>query len=164
MTNSRTVFIRPHQGVSAVNFGMTRGEVERAMGCAPERFKRSDFALEEDFFKEIGAIVHYDEHGRCNAIAFARDLGTVLEYDGYRLFDHPAQDVRSWARMRDPALDPADGFTSKFLGLSMWADWIDEADLPPEDLSAPAMSFLIFRDGYHEQERARLQVAGLVDG
>ena len=98
------------------------------------------------------------------ASAFARDLGTVLEYDGYRLFDHPAQDVRSWARMRDPALDPADGFTSKFLGLSMWADWIDEADLPPEDLSAPAMSFLIFRDGYHEQERARLQVAGLVDG
>lgn len=104
----------------------------------------------------------YDEHERCSAIGITRYVGVDLEYEGYHLFAHPAREVREWARVRDPGLDPKYGFTSRLLGLNMWADWIDTPDLEPDELQDPALSFLVFRPGYYEEEQARMIRAGLI--
>jgi hypothetical protein len=157
-----TMIIHPHQGADRIRFGMSRDDVARVLGIAPRRFKSSIYSLEEDFFQSMDLCVMYDEHGRCNAISFGRNLGTDLEYEGYRLFAHPARTVRDWALAKDPQLDRKHGFTSKVLGLGMWADWIDVPDLAPEELQEPAMSFIIFRPGYYEEEQARLAAAGLI--
>jgi hypothetical protein len=70
--------------------------------------------------------------------------------------------VRAWALSRDPQLETVDGFTSKVLGLGMWADWIDETDLSASELAEPGASFIAFRPDYYEQERARMVAAGLL--
>ena len=154
--------VYPHQGVGPLRFGMTRAETERAVGMTPKRFVPNKYALEIDSFKELGLAVMYDQSGHSNAISFVRGFCVDLEYDGYRLFGHPAREVRAWALAKDPQLDPKDGFTSKALGLEMWADWIDESDLEPEMLVDSGMSFIIFRPGYYEEEQARMVAAGLV--
>lgn len=148
--------VYPHQGIGEVRFNMSRGEVERAMGSAPKRYVRNAPAPEEDFFEESGINVLYDKDGRCNAIGFGRGFNIDVEYDGYRLFAHPAGEVREWALAKDPSLDPTDGFTSKVLGLGMWSDWIDDTDLDSVQLKDPALSFLIFRPGYYEEDRPPL--------
>lgn len=158
------MIIYPHRGVDRIQFGMSRDEVERVMGVTPKRFTSSKYGLEEDFFEALGLFVLYDEHGKVNAVSVGRRVGTDLEYDNYQLFAHPARAVRDWALSKDPDLDPKDGFTSKALGLTMGADWIDEPDLGPDELSDPAEGFVIFRPGYWEQERARIAAAGLLPG
>jgi hypothetical protein len=154
-----------HHGVDGIRFGMSRGEVAACLGVEPERLRRGEYDLcDVDFFVTHGAKVGYDAEDRCNAIEFSRGFGIDLEYDGYRLFDHPAREVRDWALARDPLLDPKDGFISHVLGLGMWADWIDEPDLEPDELLNPGMSFIIFRPGYYEEEQARMVAAGLLPG
>lgn len=74
-------------------------------------------------------------------------------FEGYELFAHPALEVRRRALGRDQDLDGKDGFVSKVLGLSMYAPSIDE----PEAEDGRAESFLAFRLGSHEEERARLE-------
>jgi len=54
------------------------------------------------------------------------------------------------------------GFTSKSLGLGMWAEWIDEPDLGPDELQDPGAAFIVFRPGYYEEEQARMVAAGLI--
>jgi hypothetical protein len=159
-----TMTVYPHQGVDSLRFGMTRAETERAVGVTPKRFVPNKYSLEVDSFDELGLAVMYDEHGRSNAISFVRVPGVNVEYDGYRLFDHPALEVREWALAKDPQLDPTEGFTSKALGLGMWVDWVVESDLEPDELLDPAMSFIIFRPGYYEEEHERLVAAGLLPG
>ena len=159
---TRIMTVHPHTGVGELRFGMSRADVQRILRIAPKRFKSSVYSLEEDLFETLGMNVSYDEQGVCNAISVARGHATELEYNGYRLFAHPARVVREWARSWDPQLDPKDGFTSKLLGLGMWADWIDEAELDADELQDPAASFIIFRHGYYEEERARLASAGLI--
>jgi hypothetical protein len=156
--------VHPHQGVGPLRFGMTRAEAERAVCMIPKRYVPNKYALEVDSFDDLGLAVMYDQSGHSNAISFVRNFGVNLEYDGYSLFDHPAREVREWALAKDPQLDPKDGFTSKALGLGMWADWIDESDLEPDELLDPGMSFIIFRPGYYEEEHARMVAAGLVPG
>jgi len=156
------MIVYPHQGVGPLRFGMSRAETERAVGRSPRRFVPSVYSLEVDSFDELGITVLYDQHGRSNAISFVREPGVDVEYEGCRLFDHPAREVREWALAKDPQLDPKDGFTSKSLGLGMWAEWIDESDLEPDELLDPGMSFIIFRPGYYEEEHARKVAAGLV--
>ena len=160
-----TMIIVPHQGVNRTRFGMSRAEVAGSIGALARRGRRGEHDLSDlDFFDAFGIKVSYDANGCCNAIEFNRWFGTNLEYDGYRLFDHPAREVRAWALAKDPQLDPKDGFTSKALGLGMWADWIDERDLEPDELLDPGMSFIIFRPGYFEEEHARMVAAGLLPG
>lgn len=158
----KTMTVHPHCGVDKVEFRMSRAEVESVMGFAPKRFVRNRYGLMEDLFEMLGLCVLYDQHDRCNAISFARGFGVDLDYEGYRLFSHPAIEVRKWALSRDPTLDPSEGFTSKALGLGMWVDWVSEDELEPDELLEPAMSFIIFRSGYHEEEAARLAAAGLL--
>ena len=159
------MIIYPHEGVGPIRLGMSRAEVAQALGVMPQRLRRSEYDLTElDFFDALGLKVGYDANERCNAIEFDRGFGIELEFDGYRLFGHPAREVRDWALAKDPQLDPKDGFTSKALGLGMWADWIDEPDLEPDELQDPGMSFIIFRPGYYEEEEARMVAAGLIPG
>jgi hypothetical protein len=156
--------VHPHQGVGPLRFGMTRAETERAVGITPKRFIPNKYALEVNSFDHLGLVVMYDQSGHSTAISFTRGFGVDLEYDGYRLFDHPAREVREWALAKDPQLDPTEGFTSKALGLGMWVDWVVESDLEPDELLDPGMSFIIFRPGYYEEEQARMVAAGLVPG
>jgi hypothetical protein len=159
------MIIDPHQGVNRTRFGMSRAEVAGSIGAPARRGRRGEHDLNElDFFDTLGVKVSYDANDRCNAIEFSRGFCTDLEYDGYRLFDHPAREVREWALAKDPQLDPTDGFTSKVLGLGMWADWIDEPDLEPNELLDPGMAFIIFRPGYYEEEQARMVAAASVPG
>ena len=108
-----------------------------------------------------GFAICYDANDRCCAIEFSRGISRVA-YDGYELFEHPAYEVRDWARGRDPDLQNEDGFISTALGLSMYAPSIDEPDLDEEGRREPAQSFLAFRPGYYEEEQARMAAAGLV--
>ncbi|WP_437484978.1 hypothetical protein WME75_46370 [Sorangium sp. So ce1014] len=156
------MIVYPHEGVDRIRFGMPRADVERTLSIAPKRFKRNAYGLEEDYFESLGLFVSYDERGSCDAVSVARGCGTDLDYDGYRLFAHPARDVRMWALLRDPQLDPKDGFNSKALGLGMWADWIDEPELEPDELLDPAASFIVFCPGYYEQAWTRMADSGLV--
>jgi hypothetical protein len=159
-----TMTVYPHQGVGPLRFGMTRADTERAVGMIPKRYVPIWYALEMDSFVKLGLAVMYDQSGHSTAISFTRGFGVDLEYDGYRLFDHPAREVREWALAKDPQLDPTEGFTSKALGLEMWADWVNEPDLEPEMWLDPGMSFLIFRPGYYEEEQARMEAIGFVPG
>jgi hypothetical protein len=156
------IIVYPHQGVESLRFGMSRAETEDAVGMSPKRFVPNKYGLEVDSFDELGLAVMYNQYGQCNAISFVRVPSVDVEYDGYRLFDHPAREVRAWALARDPQLDPKDGFTSKALGLGMWADWIDEPDLEPDELRDAGASFIIFRPGYYEEEQARLVASGVL--
>ena len=156
--------IHPHQGVDRIRFRMSRSEVEHAVGTKPKRFKHSEYGPEVDIFAAMDLTVLYDEDDKVNAITVSPNPDNALEYDGYNLLAHPAREVRGWALAKDPQLDPKHGFTSKLLGLGMWADWIDEPDLTPDELQDPAQSFIIFRPGYYEEEQARLRAAGLVPG
>src|SRR5262249_46304041 len=131
---------------------MSREEVERIVGVTPRRFRRGPFATnDEDIFEPLGMSVGYDERDRCDSIEVGSGQGIDLEYGGYHLFAHPAREVREWARAQDPSLDPKDGFRSNVLGLSMWAEWIDEVDLMPGEEQEPGQSFLVFRPGYYEE-------------
>src|SRR5262245_38352111 len=118
------ISIRPHQGVAPIQFGMTRLEVEKAIGATPNRIRRNEYALEEDMFPNLGISVSYDENDCVNAVSLSRGFDIELLYDGFLLFGHSARAAREWALQRDPTLDPKDGFVSKSLGLGMWADWI----------------------------------------
>lgn len=124
-------------------------------GETPERGRRNQFdASDYDFFPRLGVFAYYDASDTCHAFEFMR--GADVSYDGYRLFAHPAREVRDWARSRDRALREEDGFLSDALGLSMHAPMLDEPDLDADELAAPARSFLVFRPGYYEQERTRI--------
>src|SRR5262249_47192596 len=129
-----------------------------------KRFKRSKYGPEEDIFETMDLSVHYDEHDTVTAITVCPNPDNDLKYDGYNLLAHPARQVREWALAKDPQLDPKHGFTSKLLGLGMWADWIDEPDLTPDELQDPAQAFIVFRPGYYEEDNARMVAAGLIPG
>ena len=72
------------------------------MGRSPRRFVPSVYSLEVDSFDELGITVLYDQHGRSDAISFVREPDVDVECDGYQMFDHPAREVREWARAKDP--------------------------------------------------------------
>ncbi len=153
--------VLPHQGVGDLIFGMSREQVATAMGLAPRRFKPSIYALDEDSFDGLAMSVLYDSDGRCNAVTVSPG-GVQWFYDGFPLLAHPASEVRDWARKRDPDLKLKDGFTSTALGLGMWADWLDAPGVDDELRSKPGASFIAFRAGYYEEERARMLAAGLI--
>lgn len=57
-------------------------------------------------------------------------------------------EARAWVRNLDPTLECADGFISRFLGLSMYAPMIDESDLNENEVRRPGESFMVFKPGY----------------
>jgi hypothetical protein len=146
------MIIYPHHGVDRIRFGMSRSDVERALGVAPRPSPRSKLTnVAEDFFDHLGLNVMYDEHVRCEAIGITPGFDVDAEYNGYHLLAHPAREVREWARAQDPNLDPKDGFLSKALGLYMFADWIDEPDLDPDELQQPGQAFVVFQPSYYDR-------------
>jgi hypothetical protein len=138
--------IHPHVGVDGLTFGMTRDDVARAVHRVPKRGRRNQFdSSDYDLFEDLGFFAYYDAHDKCEAVEFSRDAD--VEYDNYRLFSHPASEVRAWAEKLDPGLERADGFVSKKLGLMMYAPLIDEADLDEDEKAEPAQSFIAFKPG-----------------
>ena len=151
--------IDPHEGVDVIKFNMTRKEVARAVGQAPYHARRTEFdAAEYDFFPDLGLFVYYDERDRVHSVEFTRDAR--VSYNGFELFTHSASDALEWARCQDAALAVKGGFVSIALGLSMHAPLLEEPDLDHAERSEPAESFMIFRRGYHDDERRRLETAG----
>jgi hypothetical protein len=155
-TGVHLLTVYPHHGVHRIRFGMSRGDVELAMGIVPIRLKSSEFSLIEDVFEPLGLNVIYDQADTAAAVSVTAGLGADLDYGGYHLFSHSAREVRNWARSRDPQLEQEYGFLSRALGLGMWADWIDVPDLDETQTRAPAASFTVFRRGYNEEEDVRL--------
>jgi hypothetical protein len=102
-------------------------------------------------------FVYYDVGDVCIAVEFTQRAR--VSYGAYELFAHPAHEARTWARARDQDLDDKDGVFSTALGLSMYAPFVDEADLDDEERAEPAQSFLAFRPGAYEEERERIRVA-----
>ncbi len=152
VTSFKALVAAPLVGVGPIRFGMSREEVRAAVGTPFRVAPPTDFALERDQFLDPLLMVHYDAAGRCGAVELPR--GTVdLLFEGKRLFEQSASDVLAWARSTDPGITVKDGFVSPALGLSMWADWLGERD---EDQGQPAASFMVFRDGFHAEERARV--------
>jgi hypothetical protein len=116
------------------------------------RLSRFDLS-EIDFYDEFS--VYYDASDKSCAVEFSRG-GAEVEYDGFELFAHSADEVRTWARAKDQDLEEKDGFVSIALGLSMYAPTIDEPDLNDDERAEGAQSFLVCRPGYYEEERNRL--------
>ncbi len=158
MTRTRVMHIVPHLGVGPLQFGMTRDEVALALDATPAQFV-SYYGLVVDDFDGGGLSVAYDADGRCNRISVCRGAGIDWEFDGYLLLSHAAHEVRNWARQRDPDLREEDGFVSTHLGLKMGADWLDEPDLLPDDVDAPAQAFIAFRPGYLDEESVMIAAA-----
>ena len=151
--------VHRHQGVGPIRFGMSRDHVAATLGAVSRRLKRSEYGLKEDFFDSLGLCVTYNELGRCAAVSLANGGSVDWEYEGYRLSNRPARDVRRWAMDLDPALDLKDGFISNVLGLSMWADWLDD-ECQGEDWDRRAPELLVFSPDYYKDERARLVGSG----
>jgi hypothetical protein len=143
---------------------MSRDEVAASLGAIARRQRRSEYSLEEDFFDSFGLCVSYNNLGRCAAVSLANGGSVEWEYEGYRLSSRPAQDVRQWALDLDPTLELKDGFISRVLGLSMWADWLDDEECNEEERVRPPAELLVFSPDYYEGERARLVRSGLVAG
>jgi hypothetical protein len=152
------MIIKPHTGVDALVFGMSRDEVADIIRQTPQRGRRNEFdASDYDFFEEHGFFAYYDADEKCQAVEFTRDA--QVEYEGYDLFAHSASEVRTWAEKRDPHLNREDGFNSKKLGLKMYAPLINEPDLTEEEKREPAQSMLIYSPGALEKEQARIDAA-----
>jgi hypothetical protein len=142
------IHIIPHCGIGLIRFGMTRSEVEQAIGRTPLRRRRNEFELSDhDYFEGQGLFVYYDLEGKCNAAELT--CKSSAEYEGVSLFSTPASRIREWARQRDANLECKDGFVSRLLGLSMYAPTIDEPDLDEDEFNAPAQSFLVFKPGIY---------------
>lgn len=136
--------IIPHCGAGPIRFGMTRSEVEQAIGRTPIRRRRNEFEQSvHDYFEARGLFVYYDQEDKCNAAELTCE--SDAEYEGIQLFAVPAIHVREWARQRDANIESKDGFVSRLLGLSMYAPMIDERDLEEGERNAPAQSFLVFK-------------------
>jgi hypothetical protein len=144
------LIIHPHKGVGPVTFGMTRDEVRRAVGEAPDPVRAPQ---NSEHFAKAGMLIHYDENGKVEAVGLTQNA--AVSYNGYDLFAHSATEVRQWARGQHVNLDDENGFVSTVLGLSMSAPGIDEADLDDDERHDPAQSFLVFRSGYYEEGLGR---------
>ncbi len=140
-----------HSGVDRCRFNMTRAEIEVAVGTKPHRGRRNQYELSDhDYYVDLGMFVYYDNNDQCCAIEFTADAD--VEVEGERLMKMPMRVVLAWAKARDPSLVPdAEGFESPALGLSVYAPYADKRP------SEPPMSLLIFRPGYYEEKRARLE-------
>lgn len=154
--------IHRHRGVGPIVFGMSRKNVVGAMGEAPERGTRGVHdTWGYDYFPAIACFVYYGadpsktKAGDECVVAVELASPARVSFEGFDLFAHPASDACEWARKLDPTLECADGFISRFLGLSMYAPLIDESDLNEDEARRPGESFMVFKPGYYEEELAR---------
>lgn len=116
---SRSYRVEPHRAVGPVVFGMSRSEVEAAMGETPKRAKRNRLSIAEyDHFVEDGFFVYYDP----NDIAMAAECFelSAVSYPPDTSLDLAYSDLITWLKDRDPnlALEADGGFRSDALGVA----------------------------------------------
>jgi hypothetical protein len=93
-TGAAVIVVRPHAGVGAIDFGMTRLEVGAALGPPSRRGRRNQYdASDYDLYESRGFFVYYDAHDVCEAVELWR--AAAVSYDGYELFAHPAHEARA---------------------------------------------------------------------
>jgi hypothetical protein len=98
--------IEPHVGAPPIRFGMSRSEVEMAVGEPPVRRRRNQFSTSEfDHYRRAGFFVYYDAADTCVAIEFTG--ASAVEYDGMSLFAQSADEHGLSASTPDVA-DPTD--------------------------------------------------------
>jgi hypothetical protein len=111
--------VEPHRAVGPVVFGMSRSEVEAAMGQTPERAKRNALSIAKyDYFVEDGFFVYYDP----NDIAMAAECFELsgVSYPPDTSLDLSYSDLIAWLQSRDPnlAIEAGGGFRSDALGVA----------------------------------------------
>jgi hypothetical protein len=139
----RRFVVDPHAGVGVVRFGMSRSEVEAAMGKTPQRARRNRLDVADyDYFKDDGFFVYYGPDDRAIAIEFF-DFDQLL-YPPDVTFERPYADVLAWARARDPDLliESGNHFRSDLLGVAGGPRGDDSSDT--------AQSVLFYRPRYYE--------------
>lgn len=114
----RSYRVDPHRAVGPVVFGMSRSEVEAAMGETPKRARRNYLSIAEyDYFVEDGFFVYYDP----NDIAVAAECFelSAVSYPPDTSLDLSYSELIAWAQSRDPNLVmESDGFRSDALGVA----------------------------------------------
>lgn len=128
----------PLSGIGPVLLGMSREEVQAAMGEEPYRFKKLFWSsnLTEAYHK--GAFqVFFDEADKVEFIELSSPGASfAVEYKGVNVFQTRADDLIAFIS-RDVGCDPQQpepGYTFVFsqIGLSLWRELVPENDSDPE--------------------------------
>lgn len=135
--------IRSHQGVGAVEFGMTVIEVREALRSSYESFKRTPQSTHPcDFFEGLGCFVYYNENGRVEAVEFVEPASPMfgdlsLLSIGFQALKKKIEEVDAEVSIE------SDGFTSLGVGIGGWTPDGDDPQMPLE-------SIIVFVSGYYD--------------
>ena len=136
--------IRPNVGVGNILYGMTKVQVEKMLNLPHKTFRRGSESVESEYYISIGLLAYYDDHGRLEAVEFARPAEPFL--GGLDLLALDLFEARALFRASSgPVRDSVDGSTSKALGLGVWAP------NAKDDPRAALESVIAFGPGYYEQ-------------
>ena len=138
-----TLPVLSHVGIGPLTFGMTREEVEHAVGSRPHRFRKTlACATLTDAFDGAGMHVYYDDQDRVEAIElFAPARPTFNDHD---LHNMPYSSLIAAIRILDPEVQEDElGFTSNALGFGVYTE---AKDTQPEQ---PAEAVIVFRKDYY---------------
>jgi hypothetical protein len=135
--------IHTYVGAGPLRFGMTREEVQAALGSTPKRFRRTPSGSESDHFTDGGVLVYYDHDGRCEAIEM--DSRAAPNVNGRALVGLPFRDLLEWFTAADPGIETdGAGLISRGLGIALYAP---AARKEPDD---PVEAAMAFRRGYYD--------------
>jgi hypothetical protein len=134
--------IELYAGVGPVRLGMTRQQIEAALGSESVPVDKGD-ARPVAVFDEVGVHAHFDARGGCEAVELMNMAQPVL--DGMPLLARPYEEVTAWLAERDPELqvNPPD-VTSYQLGIGLYAP---AAVAHPQ---RPAEGVIVFARGYYD--------------
>jgi hypothetical protein len=131
--------IEPHRAVGPIRFGMSRAEVEAAMGTTPRRGKRKLAISQYDNFQDDGLYVYYDPDDKAIAAEFF-DFAE-LSYPPDVSLDLSYGDLVGWMRSRDPGLAMEAGLPCRSDSLGMAAGAGNEGKTE---------SIILYRPNYYE--------------
>lgn len=137
------MMIEPYVGIGSIRLGMTREEVNEAVGWQPKRFKKSrDADLLSDNFDGF-IFVYYREPDVCEAVEVAEPAVPIFR--GQRLLETPFAELLRWFKTIDETLETdSTGLTSKKYGIGLYApDAEDEPDKPAEGV-------IVFEEDYYD--------------
>jgi hypothetical protein len=135
-------FIEPYKGIGKIELGMTRDEIEEAMGEIPRRFKKfHDDNYETDAFDYF--YVYYRENYICEAIELISPAKVM--FNEMNLMELSYIDIEKFFLDIDEDAEPDDsGLTSYKYGIAVYAP--SALDKPSEKIEA----VLIFEKGYYD--------------
>ncbi len=136
--------IHPNTGAGGVALGMSKPEVEQALGAPSREFVRNQFSVGPEWeYRGRGIIVGFNAKGACETLQLATPCDPVLR--GIHLLGMGATSAMAALRRLDPtAALHGDTLISSSLGVSIFAP---EVDNHPE---VPASGVLVFGPGYYK--------------